>query len=177
MSTTPAKLHVFSEGPFTMGHPSPMELDREVYGSVLEYVVTQQHRVLFGPDHRLFLAGNCEQDLLQRYRNFNDAASAERQAVWKLLVRDVLMRANLAKFTDDLKMRAQLMLTDSALLVFADPVDTDFGAHQSTEDGTTPMWVGNNWLGDGLTALRQHLTVLTCSTTGHDELPTGFLHE
>lgn len=161
-----------------MGHPAPMELDHVAYGSVLEYVVTQQHRVLFGPDRILSLAGYSEQDLLCIYRGFNKTASTtQRQATWKLLVRDVLMRANLAKFTDDLKMRAQLMLTDSSLLVFADPFDTDFGAHQSSEDGVTDMWVGSNWLGDGLTALRQHLTVLTCSTTGNDSLPTGFLHE
>lgn len=172
-------MYAFSDGPFSLEYPAQIVLDGKAYTSVLDYVVTKQYAFLFGecrvPSHDADrLQALCTPDP-------NRTAPRARHNLWRLVARDVLMRANLAKFTNDLKLRAQLMLTESSAIVYASRDNRVYGAGLSTlspsleklfNEGNLP---GKNWLGESLTQLRDHLTVLTCCTTA--ELPTGFLHE
>lgn len=83
---------------------------------------------------------------------------------WEAVARDVVMRANLAKFADNPKLRAKLLMTEGTTLVEASPTDRIWGVGLYENDPRVhfrAQWQGRNWLGQVLTDLRGSLLVIS----------------
>ena len=79
---------------------------------------------------------------------------------WNAVARDVVYRANLAKFTQNLGLRIAMMETDGQLLVEASPTDRiwGIGLDITEAEGTEPKdWHGTNWLGQVCTKVREDI--------------------
>lgn len=162
------------ESPFTIDYPTELELDGRLYDSVRHYAVCRKRQVLTPGVPELPQGLTTLELRALSIEAWVVAPSAQREA-WDAVARDVMMRANLAKFADDLKLRAQLLLTEDAVLGFADPDDLRWGIGLAADDprARDPRgWPGANWLGNVLTALRQHLMVINsggASRRGHPQ--------
>ena len=91
---------------------------------------------------------------------------------WEAVARDVVMRASLAKFSSDPKLRAKLLLTEGTVLVEASPTDVIWGVGLAEDDPRVhnrDRWRGRNWLGQVLTELREQMLPMPCSTCPHGE--------
>lgn len=163
MTSRQLNIVVFGPGsPFEMGFLIPLVIDDQHYESVLHYLVSKKLEVL-RPSDPVVTVGLSSDDLRVISKSAWDKAGSNERAAWETVARDVAMRGNLAKFSDDLKLRAQLMLTDEAILVYARANDLfwSVGLDENHPDVANPLaWIGKNGLGNGLTALRQHLAVL-----------------
>ncbi|UIS24762.1 YbiA [Stenotrophomonas phage vB_SmaS-AXL_1] len=151
---------LFYGGVFSQWYPSPMVIDGVEYGCAEQYMMAQKARV-FGDEQALdeimATSNPAEQKAIgRRVKGFD-----RRQ--WDSVSRDVVMRASLAKFTSDPKLRAQLLLTEGTLLVEASPTDVIWGIGLDERDPRChdpSEWRGTNWLGQVLTDLRENLAVL-----------------
>lgn len=89
----------------------------------------------------------------RRVRNFNSY-------VWDLNCVDVVRMANLAKFSQNLKLKAFLLSTDDKILVEASPYDKIWGIGLSADDPDAIIpsrWPGENRLGFVLMEVREAL--------------------
>lgn len=151
---------LFYGGVFSQWYHSPMTIDGVEYDCAEQYMMAQKARV-FGDEQALeeIMASSnpAEQKAIgRRVKGFD-----RRQ--WDSISRDVVMRASLAKFTDNPKLRAQLLRTEGTLLVEASPTDVIWGIGLDERDPRCHdqrEWRGTNWLGQVLTDLREHLLVM-----------------
>mmetsp|Transcript_32309 Transcript_32309/g.65505 ORF Transcript_32309/g.65505 Transcript_32309/m.65505 type:complete len:421 (-) Transcript_32309:44-1306(-) len=87
------------------------------------------------------------------------------QAVWDQQCMAIVTAGNLAKFEQNLDMRAQLLATADKTLVEASPSDANWGIglradHPDTRDPS--RWRGTNMLGEALMAVRSVLREQAC---------------
>lgn len=151
------KFTLFYGGPFCQGHLAPVTIDEVQYNCAGQYVMAQKARLF--KDYRaesLILCANdpAEQKALGRkVRRF-------KVEVWEAVARDIVMRANLAKFTSTIELYEVLMATQGTTLVEASPTDHIWGIALSETDPRAldrDEWCGRNWLGQVLTDLRDSL--------------------
>ena len=79
---------------------------------------------------------------------------------WNRVAKDIVYKGNEAKFTQNPKLKKDLMKTGEALLVEASPTDVIWGIGIGLEDERRldqANWRGTNWLGEVLTQLRNDL--------------------
>ncbi|URA06990.1 GTP cyclohydrolase II [Xanthomonas phage Elanor] len=153
----------FFGGVFSQWYPSPMVIDGVSYGCAEQYMMAQKARV-FGDEQALeaimATSNPAEQKAIGRQVKGFD----RRQ--WDSVSRDVVMRASLAKFTSDPKLRAQLLLTEGTTLVEASPTDVIWGVGLYENDPRVhdpSQWKGTNWLGQVLNDLRASLLAMSGS--------------
>jgi len=94
-----------------------------------------------------------QQDWGRKVRNFD-------KAIWEANCKQFVFDANYAKFTQNPKLKAELLGTGDRLLVEASPKDIIWGIGLSEdapgiEDPTN--WRGTNWLGEILTAVKKEI--------------------
>lgn len=81
-------------------------------------------------------------------------------AIWDRLSRDVMFRANFAKYTQHENLCKELFATGDTTLVEASPWDKLWGIGLEASDPRAQKretWLGKNWLGETLTELRNGL--------------------
>lgn len=153
----------FFGGVFSQWYPSPMVIDGVSYGCAEQYMMAQKARV-FGDEQAL--------DAIMATSNPAEQKAIGRQVKgfdrrqWDSVSRDVVMRASLAKFTSDPKLRAQLLLTEGTTLVEASPTDVIWGVGLYENDPRVhdpSQWKGTNWLGQVLNDLRASLLAMSGS--------------
>lgn len=79
---------------------------------------------------------------------------------WEKIARDVVYKANYAKFTQHEDLRKQLLATGDKIIVEASPTDCIWGIGMSCDDPgiTDPKnWRGINWLGKAIMKVREQL--------------------
>lgn len=95
-----------------------------------------------------------EQKALGRQvKNFNPDA-------WNAVARDIVFRANMAKFTQHNELETALFETRHTLLVEASPYDNVWGIGLSEADAIrvgVAHWAGTNWLGQIITEVRESI--------------------
>lgn len=79
---------------------------------------------------------------------------------WNEVSRDVVYRANYAKFKQNPGLEYELLDTKDELLVEASPYDKIWGVGLSTDDAAVldpKNWQGTNWLGEVLMKVREDI--------------------
>ena len=138
-------------------HPSTFEIGGITYSCCEQYMMAEKAR-LFGDEATLekimATASPKEQKALGREVSPFDGAK------WTRVCRDIVYRGNLAKFSQNADLLAQLLATGDKILVEASPTDLVWGIGLAAKDekATDPsQWRGKNWLGEALIQVRREL--------------------
>jgi ribA/ribD-fused uncharacterized protein len=95
----------------------------------------------------------------ERYRNPKSRDDRCRE-YYDRLCREIVYRGNLAKFTQNERLRERLLGTSDRIIAEASPRDRvwGIGLHQSEPEARQPkLWRGSNWLGVALMQVRATL--------------------
>lgn len=138
-------------------YPSPFMIGGVYYNCAEQYMMAEKARI-FGDEkacQEIMAAYNpMDMKKLGRHaRNFNSY-------VWDANCSDVIKRANLAKFSQNPKLKEFLLSTGDKVLVEASPNDIIWGIGMSADnpDAITPSrWTGENRLGFVLMEVREVL--------------------
>jgi len=151
------KYTFFYDGPFSQWAHSDFTIDGVQYKNCEQYMMAQ--KALLFNDKEIFqkvMETNHPQtikDLGRQISNFN-------KDVWEAECKDVVFRGNYAKFSQNDGFYADLMDTVGTELVEASPFDTIWGIGLAESDPRAldkTTWLGTNWLGEVLTAVRDKL--------------------
>lgn len=138
-------------------HPAPFTIDGVAYTCCEQLMMAEKAR-LFGDDVTLqkILATDDprrQKALGRQVKGFDDAR-------WTEVCREVVYRANVAKFTQNAGLGALLLATGTKTLVEASPTDTIWGIGLGANDPRATdraAWRGKNWLGEALMKVRAEL--------------------
>lgn len=166
--TEPEKFTPFYGGVFSQWYPSPMIIDGVEYSCAEQYMMAMK-ALLFGdaPRHEAIMATSDP----AKQKALGKLVAGFNVHQWEFVARDIVMRASLAKFTSDSKLRAKLLLTEGTTLVEASPTDVIWGVGLSEDDPrvhSRDNWQGRNWLGHVLTELRESLNALSCPSCPYE---------
>jgi len=155
----------FWRGPFSQWFYSPFEIEGIEYNCAEQYMMASKARMFgdfFAEAEIMDCIGSetkqsgfikyprAQQMIGRSVKNFNPAA-------WNAVCRDFVLRANLAKFSQNEELFEALEKTANYLLVEASPVDKIWGVGlaEDNPDAFNPTtWKGTNWLGQVLTETR-----------------------
>ena len=138
-------------------YPSPFVVDDGYYHCAEQYMMAQKAR-LFG-DSETFIQIMASYDpmtikkLGRRVCNFSDS-------VWRCNRIKVVLDANLAKFSQNVKLLEFMLSTGDKILVEASPYDTIWGIGMTEDDPAVcdpRQWKGENLLGFALMKVRDIL--------------------
>ena len=154
-----------SGSPFSQWHHSVFEVDGVTYTSAEQYMMHQK-ALMFNDTETAILIMNTDsprdQKALGRQVKPFDAKK------WNEHCQDIVMKGNLAKFTQNPSLLAALKATAGTEIVEASPHDTIWGIGLEEHDPRAHnrnTWRGTNWLGEILTQLRNYL--ITKEELGH----------
>jgi len=121
---------------FMMASKALLFHDVDVYTAILRETNPKEHKALG-----------------RQVRNFDEA-------LWDLCARELVFRGNVAKFGQNEDLKQYLLETDDRILVEGASYDSVWGVKLAYDDPAIEdreNWKGKNWLGQVLTATRQHL--------------------
>lgn len=147
----------FFGGVFCQWYYSPMIIYGVEYGCAEQYMMARKAELF--QDKRAFAAIMHSDDPGEQKRQ-GRLVKGFKPEVWNAVARDVVLQANLVKFTSDRKLLAHLMATAGTTLVEASPTDIVWGVGLFETDPRVQdprEWRGTNWLGQVLTDLREQL--------------------
>lgn len=142
---------------FSQWYPCRFTIEGIEYNSAEQYMM-QQKALLFGDME-------TAEKIMQKSAPRDQKALGRQVAgfdweIWEVKAKEIVYKANHAKFTQNETMLKQLLATEGTTLVEASPSDTIWGIgytedHPNAHDRST--WRGTNWLGEVLTQLRADL--------------------
>lgn len=156
MKTTD-KYVFFWNGIYSQWYRAPMTIDGISYSSCEQYMMHQ--KALFFENFKIADQVLSTQDpgtqksLGRQIKGFNKAA-------WDKVCLQIVYKGNYAKFTQNEKLKEELLETGNRILVEASPVDFiwGIGKHEDDEDIDNPLnWKGLNLLGWSITLVKQEL--------------------
>lgn len=147
----------FWNGPFSQWHESDFEIDGIKFVTAEQFMMHQK-AVLFEdePMATMILATKDprqQKAFGRKVRNFD----AE---IWSARAKEVVKEGNIAKFTQNPGLLAELEATKGTTLVEASPYDKIWGiglGEWQEERLSRDTWQGTNWLGEVLTEVRIEL--------------------
>ena len=133
-----------------------MVIDGVTYNCCEQYMMAEKAR-LFGDTEALEAIMKTPDPRKQKaygrgVKNFNSY-------MWDLICKDVVFRANLAKFSDP-ELKKYLFSFGNEEIVEASPYDKIWGIGLSEDDPRAldkTQWQGLNWLGEAITQVRETL--------------------
>lgn len=139
---------------FSQWYGAPFTIDGQVYPTA-EHFMMAEKAALFGDQEtrrRVLDAPNpgAAKAFGRQVRGFDDG-------VWEENRFDIVMRANVAKFSQNAELGQFLKQTGSRVLVEASPVDRIWGIGLATDDARVSnpnLWLGLNLLGFALMRVR-----------------------
>ncbi|MEM8538428.1 MAG: NADAR family protein [Pseudomonadota bacterium] len=154
MALDPQQFHFFWSGPFSQWQHSEFTLDGVVFVTAEQAMMYFKALLFDDPDTgNLILTAKepgKQKALGLQVRGFDEA-------VWDQHKCDIVRRINLAKFTQNKRLRRKLFQTGSKTLVEASPMDVvwGIGLDERAATATQPtLWPGQNLLGKILTEVR-----------------------
>ena len=161
------------EGECPRSYAKPQNTFLDGYNCAEQYMM--ERKALLFRDFEMatrirFAATPREQKALGRKVRDFDAAK------WNAAARDIVFRGNWAKFTQNDGLREELLATRGTTLVEASPVDTIWGIGLAKDDPRAQdraTWLGTNWLGEVLTAVRDAIEFHSDRGSLDKEKPPG----
>jgi ribA/ribD-fused uncharacterized protein len=144
----------FWDGPFSNWYDCEFEVEGIKYNCSEQYMMAEKAR-FFGDKgaEALIMSSDIprEQKAIGRtVQNFDEKK-------WNKVAKEIVYKGCRAKFTQNPKLKEQLMNTYDAELVEASPYDKIWGIGLSEKDPRCldrNQWQGKNWLGEVLTSVR-----------------------
>lgn len=135
----------------------PFVVEGQYYNCAEQYMMAEKARI-FGDEeiHQQILAEYSQmavKKLGRKVRDYDDE-------VWKEKRFDVVVKGNIAKFSQNEKLLDSLLSTGDKILVEASPKDTfwGIGLDESSSEAIQPRkWIGENLLGFALMEVRDIL--------------------
>jgi ribA/ribD-fused uncharacterized protein len=147
----------FWNGTYSQWEPSKFTVDGIEYNTAEQYMMAKKALVFKDQEsYDMIMYANNPRDQKafgRRVKNFD-------ADVWSVISREVVYQANYAKFTQNPKMREELMATGDLEIVEASPVDKIWGIGLGENDPKAwdkATWEGTNWLGEAVMRVRQKL--------------------
>ena len=150
--------HVFFwNGIYSQWHKAPMTIDRIEYNSCEQYMMHQ--KALLFDDHIIA-------DLIMQEKNPKEQKKYGRQirnfdkALWEKNCLAIVFEGNLAKFSQNPELKAEMLSTGNKIFVEASPLDNiwGIGLDENAENIDDPSyWLGLNLLGQALTLVKNQL--------------------
>ncbi len=150
--------HVFFwNGIYSQWHKAPMTIDGIEYNSCEQYMMHQ--KALLFDDHIIA-------DLIMQEKNPKEQKKYGRQirnfdkALWEKNCLAIVFEGNLAKFSQNPGLKAEMLSTGNKIFVEASPLDNiwGIGLDENAENIDDPSyWLGLNLLGQALTLVKNQL--------------------
>lgn len=138
-------------------YPCSFVVDGQYYNCTEQYMMAEKARVFGDEDVRQQILAEYNQMMIKKLgrkvRNYDDA-------VWKSARFDVVVKGNLAKFSQNERLKSYLLSTADKIIVEASPKDDvwGIGLEESAIDVINPRkWRGTNLLGFALMEVRDLL--------------------
>ncbi len=135
-------------------YPCSFVVDGQYYNCAEQFMMAEKARIFGDEEVRQQILAEYSQmamkKLGRKVRNYDDS-------IWKEKRYDVVVRGNIAKFSQNEKLRSFLLSTGGKILVEASPKDTiwGIGLEESSPDALSPRkWQGENLLGFALMEVR-----------------------
>ena len=154
-------IHPFWGGPFSQWYSCEFRVECCLYNSAEQYMMAKKAE-LFG-DLEVLLKIMTTDDP-RKQKALGKLVAGFDKAQWETVARDVVFRANMAKFTQNRDLYDYLMSTGNQLIVEASPYDAIWGVKLGEEDPriyNQAQWQGTNWLGNVLMDVRSALIPLS----------------
>jgi ribA/ribD-fused uncharacterized protein len=152
---TTDKFIFFWGGTYSQWCPSPFTIDGVEYNCTEQYMMAK--KALLFKDNDAFLK-------IMSTRHPNEQKAHGRKVKgfdkdkWEAICHDVVYEANLAKFTQNPEMKAELIASGDREIVEASPEDKiwGIGMHETHPDILDKSkWKGTNWLGIAIMKVRK----------------------
>lgn len=150
--------HVFFwNGIYSQWHKAPMTIGGIEYNSCEQYMMHQ--KALLFDDHIIA-------DLIMQEKNPKEQKKYGRQirnfdkAIWEKNCLAIVFEGNLAKFSQNPELKAEMLSTGNKIFVEASPLDHiwGIGLDENAENVDDPSyWLGLNLLGQALTLVKNQL--------------------
>lgn len=147
----------FWNGVFSQWYFSKFTIDGVTYNCCEQYMMAKKALFFKDIDAYNAIMGTTsprEQKAFGRgVKNFNTEK-------WNEVCREFVYQGNLAKFSQNSKLKAMLMATKDKELVEASPYDTIWGIGMGVENPNIEnkeKWLGTNWLGEAIMRVREEL--------------------
>lgn len=147
----------FWNGTYSQWEPSKFTIDGIEYNCCEQYMMAKKALVFKDQEsyNMIMYADNPRDQKAfgRRVKNFD-------ADVWSVISREVVYQGNYAKFTQNPKMREELMATGVLEIVEASPEDKIWGIGLRESDPKAwdkSTWQGTNWLGEAIMRVRQKL--------------------
>ena len=148
----------FWNGIYSQWYPSRFTIDGVEYNCCEQYMMAKK-ALLFSDNesYKMIMYADNPKDqksLGRRVKGFNTDK-------WNLHCKQIVYEANMAKFTQNLDLKRQLLETGDKILVEASPYDTiwGIGMHENDNGIEDPKnWKGTNWLGEAINKVKKQIT-------------------
>jgi len=132
-------------------------IDGEEYNCAEQYMMAEKAR-LFKDEESLKIIMSSDSPATQKrqgrkVKNYDDNK-------WKEICREVVFKANYAKFTQHEDLKEKLLKTDDKIIVEASPYDALWGVALGPWDDKIldpKNWKGENWLGEAIMKVREKI--------------------
>jgi len=148
---------LFWGGPFSQWAKRDMEIDGVTYNCCEQYMMAEKARLF------------DDKDMLAKIMSLKDPREQKKcgrkvknfdQAKWEAVARDVVYKANYAKFSQNEDCLDTLAENRGKTIVEASPYDKIWGIGLSKDDpraNDRSQWLGTNWLGEAIMQVRDKL--------------------
>lgn len=145
------------DGEFSQWYKSSMIIDNITYTTCEQYMMSQKALLFEDKDiYEKIMQSNSPKEykaLGRKIKNFNED-------IWNKYKRNIVFKANLAKFTQNEKLKNKLLSTKNKILIEASPYDNIWGVKLTKEDSrifNKDTWQGQNLLGYILMDVRDEI--------------------
>ena len=146
---------LFWQGPFSQWHPSEFVIDGVTYCCCEQYMMAEKAR-LFKDEAVLKEIMNAKDPARHKYLGRRVKGFIKDK--WEAVAKDIVFKANLAKFSQNKKLKETLINTKDSVIAEASPYDTIWGIGLKASDPRAKdrtKWRGKNWLGEALMKVRE----------------------
>jgi ribA/ribD-fused uncharacterized protein len=145
---------LFWGGPFSQWYPHEMEIDGVKYNCCEQYMMAEKARMFVDVDA---LEAIMKTKDPKKQKAYGRGVKNFVPQMWDLVSKDVVFRANLAKFQDP-ELQKFLFSFGNEEIVEASPYDKIWGIGLGEDDPRAldkAQWLGMNWLGEVLMKVRE----------------------
>ena len=150
-------MFLFWHGWPSQWHPARFEVDGQVYNCCEQYMMAGKAR-LFGDAEAL--AAILASDSPRRQKQLGRSVKNFVQSTWQDHCREIVFQGNLARFSQDQRLKKLLLDTGNKTIAEASPVDRIWGIGLAPDNPKAldqNNWRGKNWLGYALMRVREAL--------------------